>query len=271
MANVVEHDGRFVGVGRGSTTDVDLQEAAVYLSDDGLSWRRVESPLVGQMIDVVATDDGLYAVGGVPGADAAGVWYSADGETWARTGGEFPAAFMWAIAEGGPGLIVVGWRRNPEPDLAVWTSEDGSSWSLAPDPEGFAGYEATDVVALPDGSLVMVGGAHLGGPGRMWHSTDGLSWTLAETEGSEAATPRTLALVDGGVIALGGGADMAGRAWFSPDGGSWNLIGEPLPETYFESALAIDDGLLVVGITQTGTIETGIEARARIFFAPRTD
>ncbi|HET9417409.1 MAG TPA: hypothetical protein VFP30_07700, partial [Candidatus Limnocylindria bacterium] len=67
IASVVEFDGMLVGVGRGDTINVDAEEAAVYLSDDGVSWRKVETAteLVGQMIDVVATDDGLFAVGGV--------------------------------------------------------------------------------------------------------------------------------------------------------------------------------------------------------------
>ena len=116
IVSVVEFEGMLVGVGRGNTIDIETEEAAVYLSEDGLAWRKVETSeqLVGQMIDVVATEDGLFAVGGVPGADAAGIWRSTDGETWERTGGEFDHAFMWAIAEGGPGLVAVGWRRNPD-------------------------------------------------------------------------------------------------------------------------------------------------------------
>jgi hypothetical protein len=270
IVSVVEFEGMLVGVGRGSTTDVDAQQAAVYLSDDGLVWRTVESDeLVGQMIDVVATDDGLYAVGGVPGADAAGIWHSVDGETWQRTGGEFDHAFMWAIAEGGPGLVAVGWRRNPEPDLAVWTSADGVTWTLAPDPEGFAGYEATDVAALPDGTLAMVGNNLMGGPGRMWVSADGVEWTLAEADGVDDAAARALTRIDGGLVAVGGGSDAAARAWFGADGRSWTLIGDPLPEAYFTSAFETDGGLLVTGATQTGTLETGIETRAGIWLLPR--
>jgi hypothetical protein len=272
IVNVVEFDGRLVGVGRGNTLDIEVEEAAVFLSDDGLAWRKVETSeeLVGQMIDVVATDDGLYAVGGVPGADAAGIWHSTDGETWERTGGDFAHAFMWAIAEGGPGLVAVGWRRNPEPDLAVWTSADGVDWTLAPDPEGFAGHEATDVVALPDGSLAMVGAPLVGGAGRMWFSTDGVDWTLAGA-GDDGGFARTLAVLDDGLVALGGGEDMAARAWFSADGRSWMPIGDPLAEAFFQSATATETGLLVAGATQTGTLQTGIEAHAGIWHLPMGD
>ena len=76
-----------------------------------------------------------------------------------------------------------GWRRNPEPDLAVWTSPDGASpGPLPPDPEGFAGYEATDVVDL-DGTLVMVGSSFTGEGGRIWFSDDGFTWEPAEVAG----------------------------------------------------------------------------------------
>jgi hypothetical protein len=267
IANVVEFDGILVAVGRGNTLDVDAQEAAVYLSDDGVAWRKVTSaePMVGQLIDVVATDDGLFAVGGVPGADAAGLWHSVDGEAWERIGGEFPSAFMWSIAEGGPGLVAVGWRRNPEPDLAVWTSSDaGATWDLAPDPEGFAGFEGTDVAALEDGSLALVGSSLDGSRGRIWHSADGVAWELAveELDGIHA---RSLAIMQGGLVAVGGGDDMNGRAWVSADGASWSSFGDPVEGAYFTNAVAVDGGLLVTGGSQSGTMETGIQAFARIW------
>ncbi len=273
IASVVEFDGMLVGVGRGDTINVDAQQAAVYLSDDGLAWRKVETAeqLIGQMIDVVATDDGLFAAGGVPGADAAGVWHSTDAETWERVGGDLEHAFLWSIAEGGPGLVAVGWRRNPDPDLAVWTSADaGVTWDMAPDPEGFAGFEATDVAALPDGTLAMVGSAFDGSGGRIWTSPDGIAWTLA-VDTMSGVYARSLALTPAGLVAVGGGDDMQGRAWLSADGTEWSPLGEPLPEAFFTSAYATDDGLLVTGATQTGTMETGIDARAGVWLATTGD
>jgi hypothetical protein len=269
IANVIEFDGMLVAVGRGDTIDVEAEQAAVYLSDDGVAWRKVTTggQLVGQLIDVVATDDGLFAVGGVPGADAAGLWHSTDAETWERIGGDFPAAFMWSIAEGGPGLVAVGWRRNPDPDLAVWTSADaGVTWELAPDPEGFAGLEATDVAALPDGSLAMVGSAFDGSGGRIWHSTDGVAWDLA-VEDLAGAHARSLAVTPAGLVAVGGGADMIARAWFSADGLTWAPLGDPVEGAYFTNAVATPEGLLATGGSQAGTMETGIEAFARIWSA----
>jgi hypothetical protein len=268
IASVVEFDGMLVGVGRGDTINVDAEQAAVYLSDDGVAWRKVETAeqLVGQMIDVVATDDGLFAVGGVPGADSAGIWHSTDAETWTRVGGDLEHAFLWSIAEGGPGLVAVGWRRNPEPDLAVWTSADaGQTWQLAPDPEGFAGFEATDIAALPDGTLAMVGSAFDGSAGRIWTSTDATGWTLAVDDMGSGAYARSLTVTDAGLLASGGGEDMHGRAWLSTDGVAWTALGDPLEGTFFTGAFATADGVLLTGGTQAGTLETGIQAHAGVW------
>ena len=105
----------------------------------------------------------------------------------------------------------------------------------------------------------------------MWVSTDGVDWTLAEAEGVEEAAARTLTAIDGGLVAVGGGDDMAARAWFTSDGRSWALINAPVPEAYFTSATATDAGLLVAGATQTGTLETGIETHAGVWLVALGD
>jgi hypothetical protein len=275
LVSVVGWDGGLVAVGRGNTIDVDTEEAAVFRSEDGLTWRQVPTSeeMVGQMIDVVATDDALVAVGGVPGADAAGVWRSSDGETWTRIGGEFPQTFFWAIAEGGPGLVTVGWIRDDTgaPNLAVWTSADGgATWDRAPDPEGSDGQEATDVAVLADGSLAMVGSSLHGGMGRVWHSTDGVAWDLVQELG-DPLHARSLVPTPAGLLALGGGDDMGGRAWVSADGRAWQPLGDPIEGAYLAAALPLADGLLVAGATQSGTLETGIDAYAAIWRATLDD
>ena len=270
IASVVEFDGMLVGVGRGDTIDVDAQEAAVYLSEDGVIWRKITKAedMVGQLIDVVATDDALFAVGGVVGADAAGIWHSTDAETWERVGGDFPASFMWTIAEGGPGLIAAGWRRNPDPDLTVWTSADaGETWEMAPDPEGFAGVEATDLAQLPDGSLAMVGSFFDGSGGRIWHSTDGVEWSLVVDDLGSGAWARSLALTPIGLVAAGSGGEMNGAAWVSTDGVAWSPLGEPVEGAFLTGIHPTDDGILFSGATQAGTLETGIQAHAAIWIA----
>lgn len=271
LADMVVTDGGLVGVGRGETIDIEVERAAAYLSEDGLSWRASQGgpDMSGQMVGAVATGAGIFAVGGVPGADSAGVWRSTDGgETWERAGEDLEHAFLWSIAEGGPGLVAVGWRRNPEPDLAVWTSSDeGQTWDLAPDPEGFEGFEAYDVLATPSGSLVMVGSHLTGAEGRAWTSPDGVTWSVAEVAGGMAeATMRSLIATPHGIVGVGY-VGMSGAAWISTDEGrTWAPLGEPVADATFTSAYLAEDGTLIVtGGTQTGTLETGIDARAAVW------
>jgi hypothetical protein len=276
LAGVIRaSDGRLIGVGRGNTLDVDADAAAAYVSDDGIDWRPATGAdgLRGQMISVVETADGFLAVGGVPGADSAGLWRSPDGEAWERIGSDVPSAFFWSIAEGGPGLVVVGWRRNPEPDVAVWTSSDGgATLELADDPEQATLAEATDVVATDSGRLIMVGGSMLGGQAHIWTSDDGIGWELAEVDGGlEDALVRSVIATPIGHVAVGAiGTDAA--AWRSTDDGlTWEPFGEPVRDAYFNDVAATDAGLFLFGATQTGTQETGIDSRSAIWFADLED
>ena len=263
-------DGGVVAVGRASTTDIEASLAAAYLSDDGLAWTQVADPevMVGQLIDVVEASDGtLLAVGGVPGADSAGFWRSTDGGlTWERAGEDLPASFLWSVVEGGPGFVAAGWRRIPEPSVAVWTSADGVSGERAPDPEWYEGAEATDLVGSEDGSFAMVGSAIDGSGGRAWFSADGTDWRLAEVEGGlDGAFMRTVSGTPYGLIGVGAVGSSA-AAWISTDNGAtWAPLIEPIPEAYFGGVTATDAGLLFTGATQTGQIETGIDARAAIW------
>ena len=269
MSGLVETDGGLVAVGRGDTVNVDAELAAAYLSDDGVTWRPASggADMRGQMIDVIETGDGLFAVGGVPGADAAGVWRSTDGgETWERTGEDMEGAFVWSIAEGGPGLVISGWRRNPDPDAAVWTSADaGETWELADDPEAFTLSEGMDVLAT-DSGLIMTGGSLTGEEARIWTSPDGRTWSLAHVEGGlTGAMVHSVTATPMGHLAVGAlGRDAA--AWLSTDdGATWTPFGDPVPEAFFFEAHVTGDGLILSGATQTGTLETGIDARAAIW------
>ncbi len=112
----------------------------------------------------------------------------------------------------------------------------------------------------------MVGSAFDGRGGQIWTSPDGLTWNLAEVAGGMDGTyARSLVATPTGLVAVGGGDDAAARAWISSDGRSWEPLGEPVPDAYFNAAFATDDGLVVAGATQTGTLETGIESHAQLW------
>jgi hypothetical protein len=271
LAGVIEFSGGLLAVGRANTLDVDAELAGAWLSTDGLNWRPAtgSDEMRGQMIDAVETDAGLFAVGGVPGADSAGFWRSTDGgETWERIGGDVEHAFLWAIAEGGPGLVATGWRRNPEPDLAIWTSADGEDWTLAPDPEGFRGFEGVDIVNH-DGTLIVAGRSVATAGARIWTSTDGLDWRAVELPDAPGELGlRVIVEAPYGVVAVGN-LDTSAVAWVSIDAGTtWTALADPLPAAHFDGAFVTDAGeLLAAGGTQEGTLETGFTGQAMIWHA----
>ena len=146
-----------------------------------------------QMNDIVAGGPGFVAVGaetteanarevgreGLPRPESilvsgiglkdeprAAIWLSADGIQWQRLpkerviGAADEGRVLTAVATGGPGLIAVGWRLvDRELDPEVWTSTDGSEWTLASDTDGaFSAPDRqviTDVIAAGPGVLAV--------------------------------------------------------------------------------------------------------------------
>ncbi len=146
-----------------------------------------------QMNDIVAGGPGFVAVGaetteanarevgweGLPRAESilvsgiglkdeprAAIWLSADGLAWQRLPQESligvadEGRVLTAVTTGGPGLIAVGWRVvDRELDPEVWTSTNGSEWTLASDTDGaFSAPDRqviTDVVAAGPGLLAV--------------------------------------------------------------------------------------------------------------------
>ena len=83
--------------------------------------------------------------------------------------------------------------------------------------------------------------------------------------GCANATVRNVVVTPIGHVAVGAiGTDAA--AWRSTDdGATWAAYGNPVPEAYFHNAFVSDGDLLLLGVTQTGTVETGIDSRAMIW------
>ncbi len=191
----------------------EFGHAAVWTTEDGIEWRRVESDafkaerpepedqVVGMdriaeryMADVASGPLGIVAVGAADGVDAlrgglsyhAAVWLSPDGELWTRVTpdtDEFADGHMHAVSYGGPGIVAVGESGD---QAAVWVSEDGTSWRAVDDPGLAAGTNWArmwDVVAGGPG-LIAVG--EYGQPDEekyvdpahpgVWLSADGITW-----------------------------------------------------------------------------------------------
>lgn len=187
-------DGALVSVGvemylpdpSGPGPDLD---AAVWRSEDGETWQRIESPPLGlvgyqpnnegefnsEIVDVdYSPDVGYVAVGSASrsGDDEVdfptqypAVWVSADGLSWQRHSldGEFRLRGVTAT----DGAIVVHGvstlQGSPTSDAVILTSEDGVAWAHATGE--FGGLDPTDgiqsindVVEVPGGSVLALGG-----------------------------------------------------------------------------------------------------------------
>lgn len=210
----------------GSSGPLEQQDAAAWVSSDGMAWERIDSPaflVSGQqeMWAVRAVDEGLVAVGFTNelGDIDAAVWTSVGG-VWARVD---PASLaepghqvMLDVAGGGISLplVAVGCedadyrcdtRLPTDSDAVVWVSAGGSSWERVPADRGRLageGQQAMKAVVTYRGDLVAVG--DIGGPagdvdGGVWTSTDGLEWRA----------PKQYSPM---VTALGGPGDQSLRA-----------------------------------------------------------
>jgi hypothetical protein len=158
--------------GLGSIDNGPAQVAAVWTSVDGITWSRVphDEEVFGgvggqQMTSVTVGGPGLVAVGS--DGDAV-VWTSVDGLTWSRVPhdeevfGGAGGQQMTSVTAGGPGLVAVGSDGDLEQtaDAAVWTSDDGITWSRVPhDEEVFGGERYQVMMSVTDAGpgLVAVG------------------------------------------------------------------------------------------------------------------
>lgn len=152
-----------VGVGS-AENELGEEIAAVWVSDDGRFWERIEPGAAGfggdtglavSMIDVASGPAGFVAVGNEDAAEIA-VWQSPDGRTWTRVdtadqdsgvlGAVTALDSGWAAAGFGPGF--------GDGPVSLWTSPDGFIWkqTVVLDP-GYA-----QAIVVTDTEIAMAGG-----------------------------------------------------------------------------------------------------------------
>jgi PKD repeat protein len=109
----------------------------------------------------------------------------------------------------------------------VWRSKDnGATWTQANASAGWSARYSSDSVAMPDGSIVLMGGQAGNPTNDTWRSTDtGATWTLmnASAGWSARSLPSSVAMPDGSVVLMGGydGHGPNNDTWrFVPTGSS---------------------------------------------------
>ena len=204
--DVVETDDGIFAVGSMGemVDDVPVLHAAIWRSQDGVTWERVltgeastagESDVNPEVLSIASDQSGrLVAVGTTVASDGRGVaavWVSDDGRLWERAEPdatvfesvrEGGSTMMFGVTYGPDGWVAVG--SDAYISAAVWTSIDGTSWiriDESTQPFGAAG-SLKSVTALPRG-YVAVGPMGFydvaASEARMWISADGENWRRA--------------------------------------------------------------------------------------------
>jgi hypothetical protein len=198
MEVVVEAAPGLVAAGWDSASG-DL-DAAIWISEDGSSWRREALPLPGdeRILGATTRDEAVVMVGSSTSEqgdlDAAiwiregDAWTSIDDDALRGTGDQQIEAVTVSAADE---FVAVGWTdTNGEIDAAVWTSSDGQDWDRVSG-SGTAlttdGDQRMSSVASAGPNLVAAGTSEVAGPGidvAIWLSTDGILWELAPAASS---------------------------------------------------------------------------------------
>ena len=225
LALTATSSGAFVAVGREAARGGSEQHPAVWRSDDGTNWTRIDGDLSGfvsgdYMSGVAATPIGLVAVGN-SGRDGV-AWISDDGSRWTKINDDQLTAVgrgVWpqAVTAAPSGVVAVG-RERPEQGgkfyPAAWFSRDGRSWSRAEFQDARPGEQMAAVVSTPTG-LIAVGADTQKRQAAVWKSDNGTAWSRVSSKsffgGTHPGMQGVDRLSDGTILGVGfgGGSSLA--------------------------------------------------------------
>jgi hypothetical protein len=253
VRDILAWGGEWVGVGVYQQSDTQTGGAAFLTSSDGTHWTvayhydALQTPtyLVPLGKGLLAVSDQGVMLGGC--CSPPSLWQSDDGSTWYGIPplGDWnvwiPDVHLVGVAGGSNGVVVIA--SGPDSTPVILHSTDGRTWTRVSRPPSFDHAILLDVTAFRDG-FVVVGrdgqpdvpsntGPTTPGLGKpaAWTSSDGLTWTAAQVEGSAVAGGELSAVVAGadGLFATGVDGrlpsdDATTGTWVSADGTSWRRI-----------------------------------------------
>ncbi len=169
VLDVVQTDRGLYAAGVEAWDPITRSDGAIWFSDDGLTWERLETPgLVGadeSGIESITELNGLLVAVG-QSRRSAHIWSSSDGTSWVSVHDEAPTtAETWLpirdLVATESGLVAVGVSVTFEGPgvtsrIAAWHSIDGHSWSQVEPPSDRADGTVWDVTQF-DGVLLAVG------------------------------------------------------------------------------------------------------------------
>jgi PKD repeat protein len=213
---------------------------------------------------VVMPDGSIVLMGGYDGApyfysSRNDVWRSTDnGTTWTQQ----TAYAGWTAREGhssvvmpdGSIVLMGGWDGYSWRVLNdVWRSSDnGATWTLMTASAGWSARMIHSSVAMPDGSIVLMGGDGSSMMNDTWRSTDnGATWTLQTAHAGWSARygHSSVAMPDGSIVLMGGREDgNNSTVWRSTDNGAtWTQLPDAgLSTGLTHSSVVMPDGSIVL-------------------------
>lgn len=166
-----------------------------------------------------------------------------------------PREWVFAVAAGGPGYVAVGLENLPDGDSSegrVWTSVDGRTWARQRT-DMTNGY-LEEVIEFK-GELYAFGHELEGivgiGPGTVWRSPDGVTWTQAAVMEGASGHWMDVAATDDRLFAVNSTLGDP-RTWVSSDGSDWTRPQGDPPARYYLGTLG--STVVAAGTTSWGTI-----------------
>ena len=155
---------------------------AVLLSDDGLSWQRIDLATDGSGVDVesagIAGSGDTIVATGFSATDAPIIWVIADSAPTVVETTAFPPASRLTQLVAGPAGFVAATGELPDTAAAppIWVSPDGRSWDAVLDP--FEGDTiVTGLIGSADGNVAVVAETGSDDGFTLWTTADGTDWT----------------------------------------------------------------------------------------------
>ena len=246
----------------------DENKNDVWRSDDkGVSWTLVNESAgwnARYMHSTAALPDGsIVLTGGFVNGYANDVWLSEDrGSTWTQVnrspGWKARMKHSTVVLPDGS-IVLTGGYASGWPNFGhqndTWRSTDkGATWTQMSATAGWSERSMHTSVALPDGSIVLMGGnGDDGNYNDTWRSSDrGASWTLVNASGgwSGRAYLTSALMPDGSILLMAGseGADDTNDVWRSADNGAtWMQVPDAgWSARALNSLAALPDGSIVL-------------------------
>jgi PKD repeat protein len=260
LTGVALQDGSIVIMGgMGPTAYNDTWLSA----DNGGTWVLMNassgwSPRFGASSGVLP-DGSIVLTGGVQND----VWRSTDkGATWSpvnlNAGWKIRGGHSMVVVPDGSLVVTGGMDGTTRPTNDVWRSGDGGvTWVRVNRSAGWEPRSDHTTVAMPDGSIVLMGGQGTGFFNDVWRSTNkGTTWILMNASATWPGRSNSagIAMPDGSLVLIGGQAansNTLNDTWRSTDyGATWTMVNagaDWLPREGHTGIVLPDGSIMVSG------------------------